>query len=140
MINIIVKKKVLFEDVTMQYNKWVSGVAAREFSAQRLKFKDLVNQHFDTDQSPNTVNVGKVLPYQLANAANVLSMLFDNVTNAIGEFKNALEAPLVKEDEKITKEVEQTIHHLENAFKDLQAIITIFEKDDVQSTNKDSKP
>jgi hypothetical protein len=124
-----VRKKVLFEDVTMQYNKWVSGIASREFNAQRLKFRDLVGQNFDTDQNPNTAKADNVLPYQLVNAARILGDLLSNTSNAITEFKNALENPVVKKDEDMQKEINQTIFHLENSLEDLQHILRGYNHD-----------
>jgi len=109
----------------MQYNKWVSGQAAREFSSQRMKFKDLVSQNFDTDQSPNNAKANNVLPYQLINAANILSELITNTSSSINAFNNALESPVVRKDEKMTKEVKQMIEHLNDSLNCLRKIIKV---------------
>lgn len=119
------KKKVLFEDATMQYNKWVSGQAAREFSSQRMKFKDLVSQYQDTDQSPNTAKADNVLPYQLINAASLLGDLFTRTSSAINAFETSLENPVVKEDEKITSEVNEMLKYLRESMKNLKMILRV---------------
>ena len=121
----MVKKKVLFEDTVMAYNKWVSGIAAREFNSQRMKFKDLVSRDFDTDQSPNNVKVGKALPYQLVNAANILGDLFTSTSNAINAFESALNNPVVKEDKKLTGEVKQMLTHLGASLSNLKKIFKV---------------
>jgi len=126
------KKKVLFEDTTMQYNKWVSGQAAREFSSQRMKFKDLVSQYQDTDQSPNTTKADNVLPYQLVNAANILGDLFTNTNNAINAFENALDNPIVKKDKNITAEVNEMITNLKDSMECLKRILKTANKEPKQ--------
>jgi hypothetical protein len=122
-----VKKKLLFEDATMYYNKWVSGLATREFNAQRLRFKDLYNKSGDTYQSPNDSKASNVIPYPLSNAVPILGDLVVNTTNAIRTFKTSLENPVVKDDKKATAEVQSIISHLElslreidNIFKEIQ--------------------
>jgi len=127
-----VKKKVLFEDATMGYNKWVSGQASREFASQRMKFKDLVSQDYDTDQSPNTAKADNVLPYQLINAANILSELISNTVGSINAFKNALEAPIVKKDKKLEEEVSTIISHLEDSMSCLKNVIRTVGEDSTE--------
>ena len=113
----------------MQYNKWVSGQAAREFSSQRMKFKDIVSQYQDTDQSPNTAKADNVLPYQLVNAANILSDLFTNTNNAINAFESALENPIVKKDQRITTEVTEMVAHLKDSMECLKQILKVANKE-----------
>jgi hypothetical protein len=125
----MVKKKVLFEDAMMGYNKWVSGIAAREFNSQRMKFKDLVSGNYDTDQSPNNAKADNVLPFQLTNAANILGDLFTNTSNAIAAFEQALQAPAVKKDEQVTEEVNQMINHLKDSLSCLKNILKIATKE-----------
>ena len=123
------KKKVLFEDATMQYNKWVSGQAAREFSSQRMKFKDLVSQTHDTDQSPNTAKADNVLPYQLVNAASIIGGLVSDTSSAINAFKSSLDNPVVKKDEKIQAEVKELLAHLKDSMNCLNNLIKTVNKD-----------
>jgi len=116
----------------MGYNKWVSGQASREFASQRMKFKDLVSQDYDTDQSPNTAKADNVLPYQLINAANILSELISNTVGSINAFKNALEAPIVKKDKKLEEEVSTIISHLEDSMSCLKNVIRTVGEDSTE--------
>jgi len=122
------RKKVLFEDATMQYNKWVSGQAAREFSSQRMKFSDLVSQNRDTDQSPNTAKADNVLPYQLVNAANIISDLITNTSSAINAFESSLDNPVVKKDVKIQSEINEMVKHLKDSMKCLRSLVQTVNK------------
>ena len=119
----------------MAYNKWVSGIAAREFNSQRMKFKDLMSRDFDTDQSPNTAKADKVLPYQLVNAANILGDLFTSTSNAINAFESALYNPVVKEDEKLTKEVTEMLTHLKDSLSCLKNIFKVVGQDGEELPN-----
>ena len=123
------RKKVLFEDATMQYNKWVSGQASREFSSQRMKFKDLVSQDYDTDQSPNTAKADNVLPYQLINAASIIGDLVSNTSSAINAFESSLENPVVKKDKNIQAEVKELLAHLKDSMNCLNNLIKTVNKD-----------
>ena len=122
------KAKLTLEDATMMYNRWVSGIAAREFNAQRVKFKDLAGQNFDTSQSPNKAKASNVLPYQLTNAASILGELFTNTSNAINAFEGALTNPVVKKDEKAQVEISAIVSHLNNSLEELKKIITVVTK------------
>jgi len=123
------RKKVLFEDATMQYNKWVSGQAAREFSSQRMKFKDLISQDYDTDQSPNTAKADNVLPYQLVNAASIIGDLVSNTSSAINAFESALDNPVVKKDVKIQAEVKEILVYLKDSMSNLNNLIRTVNRD-----------
>jgi hypothetical protein len=118
-----VRKKVLFEDTTMQYNKWVSGQAAREFNSQRMKFKDLVSQYHDTDQSPNAAKADNALPYEVVNAANILSNLVADTVRTINAFKQAVESPVVAKDQKIKEEIAEIVIHLTHSLSYLKRIL-----------------
>lgn len=117
------KSKLTLEDATMYYNKWVSGLAAREFSAQRTKFKDLFGKGQDADQSPNNVKVGDVLPYQLTQAASILGDLLNNTSNAIAAFEDAKNNPILAKNEKAKNEVGIIIQHLNASLEELKTII-----------------
>jgi hypothetical protein len=122
-------KKVLFEDATMYYNKWVSGIAAREFNSQRMKFKDLVKQSFDTAQSPNDAKADNVLPYQLANIASTLGDLLNKTVNTISGLEASLQNPVVQKDEKAQKEVKAITQHLEASLTELKKIFALLASD-----------
>ena len=118
------KNKLLFEDATMYYNRWVSGIASREFNAQRLKFKDLVNRGFDVSQSPNDAKADPVLPHEVANAANLLGNVYADTVNAIKAFENAQKNEIVKRDKIATQEIEEILIRLRNIIGELSKIPT----------------
>jgi hypothetical protein len=125
-----VKKKVLFEDTVNYYNKWVQGLATREFNAQRLKFKDLFNSTPDTTtQSPNNAKAGNTLPYPLPNIVPILGDLTTNTSNAIRDFKIALQSPVVKKNVKAQKEIADIISCLEKSQQELSRIFKIVSTD-----------
>jgi hypothetical protein len=125
------KKKVLFEDTVSQYNKWVQGQASREFSAQRLKFKDLFNTHHDlVTQSPNNAKAGNTLPYPIPNAVPILGDLTTSTTNAIRLFQNALKNPAIQDDEHAKTEISTILKYLKNSQQELNNIFKTFENQD----------
>jgi len=124
-----VKKKVLFEDTVSYYNKWVQGMASREFAAQRMKFKDLFSTNHDlVTQSPNDAKADKVLPYPLPNSVAVLGDVLTGTTNAIKMFGDALRNPLVKDDEKAVKEIETIVECLNKSLAELNKIFITLSK------------
>ena len=117
------KKKVLFEDTVMGYNKWVQGLASREFNAQRLKFKDLFSTNHDlTSQSPNDAKAGNVLPFPLPNIVSTLGDLSTNMSNSISAFKDALKHPNVEKDSKAKKELELILSALKRSQHELNQV------------------
>jgi hypothetical protein len=124
------KKKVLFEDTVSMYNKWVSGQAAREFSAIKMKFNDLLgNDKGYRTQSPNDARANNVLPYPIPNTVAILGDLITSTTSAITNFNTALKNPLVQKDEKAKKELELIIRCLKNSLNELKHIFVVLDKD-----------
>jgi len=118
-----VKKNVLFEDTVSGYNKWVQGLASREFNAQRLKFKDLFSTNHDlVTQSPNQAKAGNVLPFPLPNVVSTLGDLTTNMSNSILAFKSALKHPNVEKDPKAKKEIENILLALKKAQHELNQV------------------
>ena len=117
------KNKVLFEDTVMAYNKWVQGLASREFNAQRLKFKDLFSTNHDlTSQSPNDAKAGNVLPFPLTNIVSTLGDLSTNMSNSVLAFQDALKHPNVKKDPKARKEIETILQALKRSQHELNQV------------------
>ena len=119
----------------MGYNKWVAGMASREFSSQRLKFKDLVGKGMDVDQSPNDAKADNVLPYPLNSTIPILGDLLINTTNALKGFKSAQENPLVKDKIKTKEEVELIVKHLTASLNEIEEIFRVISRNG-QSTDK----
>jgi hypothetical protein len=123
------KKKVLFEDTVSMYNRWVSGQAAREFGAIKMKFNDLVgNDKGYRTQSPNDARASNVIPYPIPNTVSILGDLITNTTSAINNFKIALKNPLVREDEKAQKELQLIVNCLNNSLEELKQIFVVIDK------------
>lgn len=124
------KKKVVFEDTVSIYNKWVSGQAAREFSAIKMKFNDLLGDDKGKNtQNPNDTRSNNVLPYPLPNTASILGDLLTNTTNAISAYKDALKNPLIRDDEKARKEIENIVLCLKKSLIELRGIFRVIEDD-----------
>jgi hypothetical protein len=108
-----VKKTVLFEDTVNYYNKWVKGIASREFSTQNLKLKELLNKDTEyMDQHPNLSQADQQLPFPLDNSIAILGDLAINVTNALTLYRQALKNPVVKKNKSLLAEIITTIKTL----------------------------
>lgn len=122
------KKQLLLEDTISLYNKWVQGLAAREFNAQRLKFKDLFSTNHDlTTQGPNEAKAGNTLPYPLQNAVSILGDLTTNMSNAISAFTQAIKNPVIERDPKAKVEIERIIAFLEKSQHELDNVFNTIE-------------
>lgn len=120
---------MLFEDATQYYNKWVSGIAGKEFGTSRLKFKDIIGKTAEeTDQSPNTTKAGNTLPYPLPNAVSVLGDLAINTSNALTMFRTALKNPAVRDNLKARAEIITVINHLKQSLDSLNEMFRTFQK------------
>lgn len=114
------KKPILFEDATKYYNKWVSGIASREFATQRARFKDIIGKNADyTDQSPNTAKADPVMPYPIPNAVAALGEIVTGTSSALAMFRAALKNPAIKDDKKARAEIIRIINTLKNITDDL---------------------
>jgi len=123
------KKKVLFEDTVSMYNRWVSGQAAREFGAIKMKFNDLIgNDKGYRTQNPNDARASNVIPYPIPNTVSILGDLITNTTSAIANFKTALKNPLVQKDEKAQKELQLIVNCLSNSLEELKQIFVVIDK------------
>ena len=122
MINIFVKKKLLFEDATMYYNKWVQGIAGKEFGTQQLKFKDIINANKDHEsQSPNVTKAGNSMPFPLPNTVSIFGDLIINTSNALTLFKNALKNPAIKKNKQMEEEITEIVVTLKKSLSELNS-------------------
>ena len=116
------KNKLLFEDATMYYNKWVQGIAGKEFGTQQLKFKDIVDANKDHEsQSPNTTKAGNVMPYPLPNTVSIFGDLIIGTSNALTMFKNALKNPAIKQNKQMEEEITEIITALKKSLFELNS-------------------
>lgn len=123
------KRKVLFEDTVSMYNRWVSGQAAREFGAIKMKFNDLLgNDKGYKTQNPNDARASNVLPYPIPNTVSILGDLITNTTSAITNFNTALKNPLVQKDKKAHEELALVVNCLNNSLNELKQIFVVIDK------------
>lgn len=120
------KRGVLFEDAVNYYNRWVSGIASRDFATKNLKLKEILDKDTEfTDQHPNLSQADQQLPYPMDNSIAILGNLAINVSNALTLYREALKNPALKENKKLIGEVVLTI----NALKRIQNIFgLLFQK------------
>ncbi len=104
------KKKLIFEDATMYYNKWVQGIAGKEFGTQQLKFKDIINANKDHEsQSPNDAKAGNIMPYPLPSTVSVFGDLIIHTSNALTMFKSSLKNPAIKKNKQMEEEIAEIV-------------------------------
>lgn len=92
------KKLVSEEGSVMNYNKWVKGIADREFSAQKLMVNDLFNGK-DGNQSPNTVRKHQnALPFPLGSLVFSLGNSIVGLQNSLSIVESLKNNPLVRKE------------------------------------------
>ena len=92
------KKLVSEEGSVMNYNKWVKGIADREFSAQKLMVNDLFNGK-DGNQSPNTVRKHQnALPFPLGSLVSSLGNTIVGLQNSLSIVESLKNNPLVRKE------------------------------------------
>ena len=100
----------MFEDTISYYNKWTTGMAAREVNAQQVTIKDLFNKSMS--QFPNQVQLRKSLPFPLTTVTDSLGQIYFDASNALQLFETSLNFPLVSENTKAKLEVQDAIRKL----------------------------
>lgn len=106
----------------MYYNKWVQGIAGKEFGTQRLKFKDIVNANQDHEsQSPNTAKADNVIPYPLPNTVSIFGDLIIHTSNALTMFKSSLKNPAIKKNKQMEEEIMEIIDTLKKSLNELNS-------------------
>lgn len=92
------KKLVSEEGSVMNYNKWVKGIADREFSAQKLMVNDLFNSK-DNNQSPDTVRKHQnALPYPLGSLVSALGNSIVGLQNSLSIVESLKNSPLLRKE------------------------------------------
>lgn len=98
----------------MNYNKWVKGIANREFNAQKMMVNDLFNGK-NQDQSPNAKQRhNNVLPFPLNNLVSTLGNAIINLQNSLNIMGSLKNNPLVKKESN-TVHIEQSIKDITSA-------------------------
>ena len=131
----MIKKKVVFEDVTQQYNKWVSGIASRELHASQISLKDLLGKDGNPDDTQSLINSksSKNLPYPLSNVLGEIKDLFSRTNGVRSSLSSAFNFPLIAKNDHTKQVLNGIIKSLDNIKKELQhidkALDTKLEKD-----------
>lgn len=111
-------KKLVSEDgQTLNYNKWVKGIADREFGSQKFVVNDLFSKN--KDQSVNTRSNQNILPYPLSNLVPSLGNALISLQNSISIIKNLKNNPLLKKESN-SVHIEQSLNKLIEAAKNIQ--------------------
>lgn len=81
------------DDTSLNFNKWVQGIASRELNSQQVFMKDVMSKKPDEEeQHPNKKTNNNVLPEPLpklvVSIGNAISELETSITNlkSIGEY------------------------------------------------------
>jgi len=113
-----VNNTVINEDSVMNYNKWVQGIASREFNAQKVFLRDLLGRPNESDQYPNKVVNNNALPYPLPNLIPSLGTVIANLSIALSLVKNSNSFPIFSEDNN-AQNLQEALKSLEDASKSI---------------------
>lgn len=108
---------ILHEDDVMNYNKWVSGVASREFSSKKVYIKDLLGKTTNNDQYPNVVVDNNVIPYPLNDLIPALGTVISCLDTSLSLTKSSLNNPVLKEEASNVQNIHEALNNLEEAAK-----------------------
>lgn len=112
--------KVVKEDSNvLNYNKWVKGIANREFGSDKMFLNNLFGKNEDS-QNPNMKRHQNVLPYPMNNLVSTLGNAVVNLQNSINILNILKDNPVVKK--------ESNSVHLEQSIKDLTEAAKMIEK------------
>lgn len=106
----------------MNYNKWVQGIASREFNAQKVFLRDILGKSNETQQYPNNVVGNNVLPYPLTGLVPTLGTVISNLSIALNLAKNSASYPLFKEDNN-SQFIQEAVKNLEDASKSINKAV-----------------
>lgn len=95
------KLTYLWEDSSMMYNKWVSGIAKRDLQPEVITVSDIVNRFRNNSQAP------KNFPFPLQNLLNLLGDIFVQCANTRRLLASSFSNPIIKDDAKKIKAIRQ---------------------------------
>lgn len=88
-------KKVVFEDATMSYNRWVQGIASREQNSGKVTLFDLFDKQ--TRQFPGSQKEEVYIPPTLSNISTLLGNIVVNNANLQDKMRQTWSMPFCKE-------------------------------------------
>jgi len=112
-----VENTVLKEDNVMDYNKWVQGIASREFSSKKVFLRDLLGKPHEGEQYPNAIHNNNVLPYPLEELVKSIGNIVSNIDTSLKLLITANENPILKSDPHNVKRIQDAEAALKNAAK-----------------------
>lgn len=92
------KKKVFFEDATMQYNKWVQGIASREQASGKITLFDLFDQN--NKQIPGETDNPVYIPIAMTNVTAIIGSLLTDNANFQDKLRITWSSPYCKESKR----------------------------------------
>lgn len=95
------KLTYLWEDSSMMYNKWVSGIAKRDLQPEVITVSDIVNRFRNNSQAP------KNFPFPLQNLLNLLGDIFVQCANTRRLLASSFSNPIIKDDAKKIKAIRE---------------------------------
>lgn len=95
------KLTYLWEDSSMMYNKWVSGIAKRDLQPEVITVSDIVNRFRNNTQAP------KNFPFPLQNLLNLLGDIFVQCANTRRLLASSFSNPIIKDDANKVKAIRQ---------------------------------
>lgn len=104
--------KLLKEDTSMLYNKWVSGIAKRDLQPEVITINDIINRFRN-----RYVATVKVLPYPLQNMLDYLGELFVQSADLRRLLSISLTNPVIKEkaqNEEAIKNLNEKLDKIQN--------------------------
>jgi hypothetical protein len=113
-----VKNLIQEDDSTLNYNKWVKGIADKEFGSQRVAVNSLFKNTED-DQQPNSKKHQNTLPFPLPNLISALGNAIVNLSNSISLIETLKSNPIVKHKDN-NVHIEESIKNLKNAAEMIQ--------------------
>lgn len=91
-------KEPVSEDTNvMNYNKWVKGIASREFGSTKVFMNDLYDNQRE-QQYPDKAKSQNVLPYPMSNLVPAIGNALVSLQSSVSIIKSILNNPLVKSE------------------------------------------
>jgi len=95
------KVKILSEDNSMIYNRWVSGIAKREAPADVITVDDIVNRY----RNDMSGTAPKQLPFPLNMLLDLLGNIFIKTAEMRKTVVDSINYPIIKESKRKIKAV-----------------------------------